>query len=339
MAPTHDVLVIGGGAAGLMAALTAGQRGLRVLVVEHVNKVGKKILMSGGGRCNFTNTGTTPANFLSANPHFCKSALARYTPADFVAMVERHGLAYHEKELGQLFCDASSKQIVRMLLDEADAVGARVRTHCGVDAVERIGDARFRLSTTLGLFECASLVIATGGLSMSKLAARARRLTRPEPGLHLIIVDYLQLMQPPQARRDGNRAVEVAEISRGLKVLAKEMDMPVIALSQLSRQVEQREDKRPQLSDLRESGSIEQDADIVMFVFREEYYREREKPADHDLDKMAAWQQVMEACHGGAEVIIGKLRHGPTGTVGLSCEGRFHRVGNWAKHRSWDRPE
>src|SRR6188472_4125175 len=112
MAGMFDAVVIGGGAAGLMCALTAGQRGRRVLVVEHANRVGKKILMSGGGRCNFTNTGTTPANFLSANPHFCKSALASYTPSDFVAMVECHGIAYHEKELGQLFCDESSKQIV-----------------------------------------------------------------------------------------------------------------------------------------------------------------------------------------------------------------------------------
>ena len=116
--PTHDAIVIGAGAAGLMAAITAGQRGLRVLVVDHANKVGKKILMSGGGRCNFTNTGTTPAHYLSANPHFCKSALARYTPWHFIELVERHGIAYHEKELGQLFCDDSSKQVVAMLLAE-----------------------------------------------------------------------------------------------------------------------------------------------------------------------------------------------------------------------------
>ena len=105
MAHSHDVLVIGGGAAGLMCALTAGQRGKRVLVIEHANRVGKKILMSGGGRCNFTNTGTTPGNYISANPHYCKSALARYTPADFIEMVEKHAIAFHEKELGQLFCD------------------------------------------------------------------------------------------------------------------------------------------------------------------------------------------------------------------------------------------
>ena len=166
-----DVVVIGAGAAGLMCAIAAGARGRRVQVLDHANKVGKKILMSGGGRCNFTNTGTTPANYLSANPHFCKSALARYTPADFVAMVERHGIAYHEKELGQLFCDDSSKQIVRMLLDEADAAGAQVRTHCRVEAIERIDGQGFRLSTGLGAFECASLVVATGGLSIPSMGA------------------------------------------------------------------------------------------------------------------------------------------------------------------------
>ena len=149
MSHSHDVLVIGGGAAGLMCALTAGRRGKRVLVVEHANRVGKKILMSGGGRCNFTNTGTTPANYLSANPHYCKSALARYTPADFIEMVERHGIAWHEKELGQLFCDDSSKQIVKMLLDECEAAGVRIETSCSVERVQHADDG-FRLHTTRG---------------------------------------------------------------------------------------------------------------------------------------------------------------------------------------------
>src|SRR5690606_8892954 len=171
VAADADVVVIGAGAAGLMCAIAAGARGRRVLVLDHANKVGKKILMSGGGRCNFTNTGTTPANFLSANPHFCKSALARYTPADFIEMVERHGIAYHEKELGQLFCDESSKLIVRMLLDEAAAVDARVHTHCSVDAIEQVGERHFRLRTTLGVIECGALVIASGGLSIPSMGA------------------------------------------------------------------------------------------------------------------------------------------------------------------------
>ncbi|WAC64227.1 NAD(P)/FAD-dependent oxidoreductase [Pseudoxanthomonas sp. SL93] len=170
MAHTHDVLVVGGGAAGLMCALTAGQRGRRVMVVEHANKVGKKILMSGGGRCNFTNTGTTPANFLSANPHFCKSALARYTPADFIGMVDRHRIAWHEKELGQLFCDVSSKLIVKMLVDECTAAGVRIETDCSVERVHH-GDDGFRLHTRHGVFAAPSLVVATGGLSIPSMGA------------------------------------------------------------------------------------------------------------------------------------------------------------------------
>lgn len=170
MSHSHDVLVIGGGAAGLMCALTAGHRGLRVLVVEHANRVGKKILMSGGGRCNFTNTGTTPANYLSANPHFCKSALARYTSSDFIEMVERHGIAYHEKELGQLFCDDSSKQIVKMLVDECEAAGVRIEIGCSVENVQRT-DGGFRLRTTRGTLSAPALVVACGGLSIPSMGA------------------------------------------------------------------------------------------------------------------------------------------------------------------------
>jgi predicted Rossmann fold flavoprotein len=170
VAGSFDVVVIGGGAAGLMCAIVAGGRGRRVLVIEHANRVGKKILMSGGGRCNFTNLGTTPAQFLSANPHFCKSALARYAPEDFVAMVRRHGIAFHEKELGQLFCDESSKQVVAMLLAECAKAGVRVATGCSVEALERDG-AAFAVRTTLGPFTAASLVVATGGLSIPSMGA------------------------------------------------------------------------------------------------------------------------------------------------------------------------
>ncbi|MBC7991169.1 MAG: NAD(P)/FAD-dependent oxidoreductase [Luteimonas sp.] len=153
-----------------MCALTAGQRGRRVLVIESANRVGKKILMSGGGRCNFTNTGTTPANFLSANPHFCKSALARYTPADFIAMVERHGIAYHEKELGQLFCDESSKLIVKMLLEECAASGVRVETSCSIERVTQEDDG-FTAVTARGTFAAPSFVVASGGLSIPSMGA------------------------------------------------------------------------------------------------------------------------------------------------------------------------
>jgi len=165
-----DVLIIGAGAAGLMCAIAAGQRGRRVLVVDHANKVGKKILMSGGGRCNFTNMGTTPANYLSANPHFAKSALARYTPWDFIALVEKHRIAYHEKELGQLFCDDSSKQIVRMLLDECAAAGVTVEASCGVQRVRKTPEG-FSVHTARGEVHAESLVVASGGLSIPSMGA------------------------------------------------------------------------------------------------------------------------------------------------------------------------
>lgn len=167
---THDVVILGGGAAGLMCAMVAAQRGRRVLLIEHANRCGKKILMSGGGRCNFTNLHTTPANYLSANPHFCKSALARYTPRHFIEMVERHGIAYHEKELGQLFCDESSKQIVKMLLDECEWAGAEIRTSCSIESVRHEGDG-FVLRTTQGMFAAPRVVLATGGLSIPSMGA------------------------------------------------------------------------------------------------------------------------------------------------------------------------
>jgi predicted Rossmann fold flavoprotein len=165
-----DVLIVGAGAAGLMCAIAAGQRGRRVLVVDHANKVGKKILMSGGGRCNFTNVGTTPANYLSANLHFAKSALARYTPWNFIALVEKHRIAYHEKELGQLFCDDSSKQIVRMLLDECAAAGVTVEAGCGVERVRKTAEG-FSVITVRGEVHTESLVVACGGLSISSMGA------------------------------------------------------------------------------------------------------------------------------------------------------------------------
>ncbi len=169
----------------------------------------------------------------------------------------------------------------------------------------------------------------TGGISIAQLSARARKLKR-QRGLGLLIVDYLQLLSGSSKKGSENRVQEITEITTGLKALAKELAVPIIALSQLSRQVEQREDKRPQLSDLRESGSIEQDADVVMFVFREEYYVERLKPSEGD-PKFPEWQQKMMAVSGKAEVIIGKQRHGPVGTVQLAFESQFTRFGNLAR--------
>jgi predicted Rossmann fold flavoprotein len=164
-----DVIVIGGGAAGLMCATEAGKRGRRVLVLEHNAQIGRKILISGGGRSNFTNTRTTAANFLSANPHFAKSALARYRPRDFVALVERHRIPYHEKTLGQLFCDRSARDIVEMLLRECHAAGVRIETGCTVRSVAK--DGSFLLATSVGEFRAATLAIATGGLSIPKVGA------------------------------------------------------------------------------------------------------------------------------------------------------------------------
>lgn len=167
---TYDVIVIGAGAAGMMCAIEAGKRGRKVLVLDHAKAPGEKIRISGGGRCNFTNIGTEPKNFLSANPKFAISALRRYTPRDFIGLVERHRIAWHEKTLGQLFCDDSARQIVRMLLDEMEAAGARLRLETAVTAIEKTPEG-FRLATTNGQFACSALVIATGGKSIPKMGA------------------------------------------------------------------------------------------------------------------------------------------------------------------------
>jgi len=168
--PTTDVTIIGAGAAGLMCAFSAAARGRRVLLLDHANKAGKKILMSGGGRCNFTNMYTEPANFLSENPHFCKSALARYTQWDFIEMVARHGVAYHEKKLGQLFCDNKASDILQMLLDECAQAGVKLRLDTVVQSIEKTADG-YRLESSADGIDCQSLVIATGGLSIPTLGA------------------------------------------------------------------------------------------------------------------------------------------------------------------------
>ena len=166
-----DVIILGAGAAGLMCAITAAARGRKVLVLEKSNKVGKKILMSGGGRCNFTNLYTEPANFLSQNPHFCKSALSRYTQWDFIDLVAKHGIAYHEKTLGQLFCDNSSKDILNMLLEECRAVGVEIQTHVDIEKVihQQLFQLTGKIADKAVSVSCDSLVIATGGLSIPSL--------------------------------------------------------------------------------------------------------------------------------------------------------------------------
>jgi predicted Rossmann fold flavoprotein len=165
-----DVVIIGAGAAGLMCALTAGGRGRRVLLIDHANKAGKKILMSGGGRCNFTNMYAEPANFFSQNPQFFRSALARYTPWDFIAMVAEHGVPYHEKKLGQLFCDNRSRDIRDMLVDECERAGVDLRLDTSVHAIEKT-EAGYLLGTDLGRVAASSLVVATGGLSVPTMGA------------------------------------------------------------------------------------------------------------------------------------------------------------------------
>jgi predicted Rossmann fold flavoprotein len=186
-----DVIVIGAGAAGLMAAITAGQRGLSVAMLDHNDQAGAKILISGGGRCNFTNIGTTPANFISQNPHFARSALSRYSPADFISLITKHGIAYHEKTLGQLFCDGSAKQIVKMLLDECAAGGVKLVLNAKISDVRKAD--HFVVETSQGNFEGANLVLATGGLSIPKMGATGfslevakkfgLRLVQHKPGL------------------------------------------------------------------------------------------------------------------------------------------------------------
>lgn len=170
MTTVKDVIIIGGGAAGLFCAIEAGKRGRRVLVIERNREVGRKIAISGGGRCNFTNVDATPKNYLSKNPHFSKSALARYTPQDFIELVEKHRIRYHEKKLGQLFCDGSAREIIDMLLAECRAASVEVRAGCHVHRVEKLASA-FALETSQGRFECESLVVATGGLSIPKIGA------------------------------------------------------------------------------------------------------------------------------------------------------------------------
>jgi predicted Rossmann fold flavoprotein len=176
MKPVYvDCIVIGGGAAGLMCAATAAKRGRSVRVLDHANKVGKKILMSGGGRCNFTNYYVEPENFISSNPHFCISALRRYTQYDFLELVQKYHLEFHEKTLGQLFCDHKAKDILHILLSECDDGGVRIQTECAIESVVKINnekdDARFRVHTSEGVMDCNALVVATGGLSIPTMGA------------------------------------------------------------------------------------------------------------------------------------------------------------------------
>jgi replicative DNA helicase len=228
--------------------------------------------------------------------------------------------------VGFFSLEMSAEQLAtRIIAEQTGIPSSRIRRGGITEAdFERIKDH------SIALQNLPFYVDETGGLSVAQLAARARRLKR-QRGLDLLVIDYLQLLQGSTRRSSENRVQEITEITTSLKALSKELNVPVLALSQLSRQVESREDKRPQLSDLRESGSIEQDADVVMFVFREEYYHQMRKPSESNHDKFAEWLAEADKHHGKAEVIIGKQRHGPTGTVELQFDAEVTRFANLAR--------
>ena len=268
---------------------------------------------------------------LAARPAMGKTALATNI-AFHVARTWRGGTTPdgHRKtedggQVGFFSLEMSAEQLAtRILAEQAEISSSDIRRgNIHESQFSRLVDVSNMLST-IPLF-----IDDTGGISVSQLAARARRLKR-QKGLDLLIVDYLQLLSGSSKKASENRVQELTEITTTLKALAKELEVPIIALSQLSRAVENRDDKHPQLADLRESGSIEQDADVVLFVYREEYYLKNKEPKEGTPEHLA-WQGEMEAVHGRAEVIIGKQRHGPTGTVQLSFEAQFTRFGNLAR--------
>jgi replicative DNA helicase len=269
---------------------------------------------------------------LAGRPSMGKTSLATNIAFN-VAKAYRRGLRPDGSEgaleggvVGFYSLEMSAEQLASRILAEAAEISShKIRQG---DMTEE--EFRRFVEAAKSLEACPLYIDDTPALPISQLAARARRLKRTH-GLDVLIIDYLQLVRGTGSA--DSRVNEVSEITMGMKAIAKELNIPVIALSQLSRQVENREDKRPQLSDLRESGSIEQDADCVMFVYRGEYYKEREKPGEDDLAAMEKWIQDMERLHGKAEVILGKQRHGPIGTVELSFEAQFTRFGNLAK--SW----
>jgi replicative DNA helicase len=228
--------------------------------------------------------------------------------------------------VGFFSLEMSAEQLATRIIAEQTSIPSNQIRRGGISEsdFEKIKDYSIELQN-IPLY-----VDETGGLSVAQLAARARRLKR-QRGLDLVVIDYLQLLQGSTRRSQENRVQEITEITTKLKALAKELNVPILALSQLSRQVESRDDKRPQLSDLRESGSIEQDADVVLFVYREEYYHQMRKPLESNRDKFAEWLAEADKVHGKAEVIIGKQRHGPTGTVELQFDAAVTRFSSLAR--------
>jgi replicative DNA helicase len=269
---------------------------------------------------------------LAGRPGMGKSALATNIGYNVAkawqgeVRADGHTVTTNGGIVGFFSLEMSAEQLATRIIAEQTGIPSNLIRRGGISEAdfERIKDHSIELQN-LKFY-----VDETGGLSVAQLAARARRLKR-QRGLDLLIVDYLQLLQGSTRRSSENRVQEITEITTKLKALAKELNVPILALSQLSRQVESRDDKRPQLSDLRESGSIEQDADVVMFVFREEYYHQMRKPLENNREKFAEWLAEGEKVHGKAEVIIGKQRHGPTGTVELQFEGALTRFSSLAR--------
>jgi len=219
--------------------------------------------------------------------------------------------------------EMSSQQLATRILSEQSKISSNEIRKGNLSE----NDVDSLVNVSKKIIEIPLFIDDTPAINIATLSSRARRLKRKH-GLGLIVVDYLQLLRPAKISRNESRVLEISEITQGLKALAKEMNIPIIALSQLSRQVEQREDKKPQLSDLRESGSIEQDSDVVMFIFREEYYLEKAAPTPGSAD-FIEWQQKMEEIHGQADLMISKQRHGPTGNIKLSFESKYTRFGNF----------
>ncbi len=266
---------------------------------------------------------------LAGRPGMGKTALATNIAYN-IAKSWRHETGADGREkttnggiVGFFSLEMSAEQLATRIIAEQTGIPSNKIRRGAIDEAdfETIKDVSIELQ------QLPFYVDETGGLSIGQLAARARRLKR-QRGLDLLVIDYVQLLQGTSRRSSENRVQEITEITTRLKALAKELNIPILALSQLSRQVESRDDKRPQLSDLRESGSIEQDADVVMFVFREEYYHQMRKPTESNRDKFAEWLAEGERVQGKAEVIIGKQRHGPTGTVELQFEAEVTRFAN-----------
>jgi replicative DNA helicase len=322
----------GSASTGFQSFLTAVTTAVRVANAAYQREGGLAGLSTGLSDLDKKLGGLHPSDLLiiAGRPSMGKTALATNIAFNMARAYKKGKRpdgtegAINGGVVGFFSLEMSAEQLASRILSEASEISSEKirRGELSEDEFRRFVDAARALEA------CPLYIDDTPALPISQLAARARRLKR-EHGLDAIFVDYLQLVRPATAK--DSRVNEVSEITQGLKAIAKELDIPVVALSQLSRQVENREDKRPLLSDLRESGSIEQDSDVVMFVYREEYYVEREKPSDDKLEQMAAWQDRMERLHGKAEIIIGKQRHGPIGNVELSFEGRFTRFGNLVK--------